>query len=155
FADALSRSDAAKWIESMKEEMRSLQEKGTWTLCKLPRGRKAIGVKWIFKIKHDGRYKSRLVAKGYSQYAGIDFDKTFAPVIRIEIVRILLAFALFRSLKVRHVDAKTAFLNSSADFEIYIEQPEGFICEQFSDLVLLLNKSLYGLKQAPRLWYLL
>ena len=81
--------------------------------------------------------------------------KTFAPVIRIEIVRILLAFALFCGLKVRHIDAKTAFLNSPADFEIYIEQPEGFICEQFPDFVLLLNKSLYGLKQAPRLWYLL
>jgi hypothetical protein len=159
-ADALRRPDAHEWVKAMQEEMKSLEDNKTWTLCELPCNRKCIGTKWVFKTKRDGnnkfqRYKCRLVAKGYSQIAGIDFDKTFAPVVRIESVRALLAFAAFMNLNIIHVDCKTAFLNGNSDLEIYVQQPEGFVSKSYPRKVLRLTKSLYGLKQAPRIWYML
>lgn len=152
--DALRRPDAEKWVKEMKNEMQSLKQKNSWKLCDLPSGRKVIGTKWVFKVKPDGRYQARLVAKGYAQIAGIDFDKMFAPVVRIEFVRCLLSYADFRRLRGRHIDATTAFLNGKSHLQLYIQQPEGFISPQFRQKALLLNKSLYGLKQAPRIWYL-
>ena len=158
--DALRRSDAQNWINAMKEELQSIKDNQTWCLCDLPPGRKYIGTKWVFKMKRDGnnnpmRYKTRLVAKGYSQIAGINFDKTFAPVVRIESIRCLLAFAAFFNLDIKQIDCKTAFLNGNSDLEIYVQQPEGFSSRKYPRKVLRLNKSLYGLKQAPRIWYLL
>ena len=96
-----------------------------------------------------------LVARGFSQIFGIDFDETYAPVVRIDTVRHLLALAAFYGLHILHADAKTVFIDGDSHVEIYIEQPEGFIDPQHPYKVLLLNKSLYGLKQAPRIWYLL
>ena len=114
----------------------------------------------VLKKKRDGndnvtRYKARLVAKGYSQIAGLDFTETFAPVVRIESIRTLLAIAAFYKLYILHADAKTAFLNGNSDLELYVEQPEGFLDRSYPNKVLRLRKSLYGLKQAPRIWYLL
>jgi len=160
YDDALNRSDASQWIQAMNEEMDSIHQNGTWNLEDLPPGRKSIGVKWVFKIKRDAlnnfqRYKARLVAKGYSQVAGLDFDKTFAPVVRIDSIRVLLALSAHLGLHIIHADCKTAFLNGRSDLEIYLQQPEGFISKLYPHKVLRLNKSLYGLKQAPRIWYLL
>ena len=114
----------------------------------------------MFKTKVDGenvlqRYKAKLVVKGYSQVAGIDFDETYAPVIRVKSVRCLFAIATHFDLYIVHADARNAFLNGKNDFELYIKQPEGFPDIRHPNKVLRLNKSLYGTKQAPRIWYLL
>jgi len=160
YQDAMSRSDAEQWQKAMEDEMQSIHDNKTWTLTDLPSGRRCIGTKWVYKIKKDAsnkfqRYKARIVAKGYAQVAGLDFDKTFAPVVRIDSIRLLFAISAFLGLEILHADCKTAFLNGNSDLEIYIQQPEGFISHQYPHKVLLLNKSLYGLKQAPRIWYLL
>ena len=126
----------------------------------LPANRQVISTKWVLKKKRDGnnniiRYKVHVVIKGYSQIAGLDFTETFAPVVRIESIRTLLAIAAFYNLYILHADAKTAFLNGNSDLELYVEQPEGFLDRSYPNKVLRLRKSLYGLKQAPRIWYLL
>src|SRR5271170_2009340 len=144
----------------MLHKMESIVENKMWTLCDLLATRKCIGTKWVFKIKLDGnnnieRYKCRIVAKGYSQIAGLDFNETFASVVRIESVRCLLPYAALEGLHMLHVDCKTQFLNGTSDLELYVQQPEGFIDERYPHKVLRLNKSLYGLKQAPRIRYLL
>ena len=156
YYDAISRPDAQEWIKAMHEELQGLEELNTWVLCKLPVGKKAIGLKWLYKMKVDGtgkfeNYKSRLVAKGYAQIAGLDFDETWAPVVRIESVRTLLAIAAMNGLVIIHMDARHAFLHGDSDFELYVEQPEGFVDQGWPTAVLRLNKSLYGLKQAPRI----
>ena len=109
FYEALRRPGADKWIEAMISEIESIIANKTWTLCDLPLGRSCIGTKWVFKLKLDGnnnveRFKCRIVAKGYSQIAGLDFDKTFAPVVRIESVRCLLALAAYHGLHMLHID---------------------------------------------------
>jgi hypothetical protein len=115
----------------------------------------------VFKVNVDGsnnieRYKCRIVARGFSQVAGLDFDETFAPVVRIESVHCLLAYTVFFGLHLLHIDCKIAkFLNGESDVELYIVQPEGFVDQRYPHKILHLNKSLYGLKQAPRIWYLL
>src|SRR5438046_7720002 len=152
--------DADKWLTAMHAELQSLEDNNTWVLCELPPGRRVMGTKWVFKIKVDAmnileRYKARIVAQGYSQIAGLDFNETWAPVVRIESVRVLLALAALFDLWIIHIDAKTAFLNGSSDVELYVRQPEGFVDQRYPDRVLRLSKSLYGLKQAPRIWYLL
>jgi transposase InsO family protein len=160
YYDAINRPDAQEWIKAMHKEMQGMEDHNTWVLCELPVGKKAIGLKWVFKMKVDGTgklevYKSRLVAKGYVQIAGLDFDETWAPVVRIESVRTLLAIAAMHNLFIAHMDARNAFLHGNCDFELYVEQPEGFVDQGWPTAVLRLNKSLYGLKQAPRIWYLL
>lgn len=115
-AEALSTEQKDKWIEAMNGEMDSLKENNTWTLCELPMGRSAVGSKWEYKIKTDAtgqvcRYKARLVAKGFSQKFGVDYDQVFAPVVRQTTFRLLLSKASIEKLCVRHLDAKTAFLN--------------------------------------------
>jgi Reverse transcriptase (RNA-dependent DNA polymerase) len=123
-------------------------------------GRNVIRTKWVFKVKLDGMnvvecYKARIVAQGFYQVAGLDFEETWAPVVRIESVCMLLAFAALMGFEIIHIDVKTAFLNGDSDVELYIRQPEGFVDKRYPNKVLRLNKSLYGLKQAPRIWYLL
>jgi hypothetical protein len=134
-------------------------QNGTWTLEDLPPGKRAIPLKWVFRIKRDAKgkfekYKCRVVVKGYSQIAGLDFDETFAPVVRIESIRIIFALAATNNLYILHIDCKNAFLHGESDVEIYVTQPEGFVDERFPAKVLHLNRSLYGLKQAPHIWYL-
>ena len=160
YNDAVTCADASKWRKAMEDELQSIEHNKTWELCDLPHGRKCIGSKWVFKVKKDGkgnttRFKARLVAKGYSQLAGVDYDETYAPVVRIESARVLFAIAAFYGLHILQIDAKTAFLNGDSDLELYLEQPEGFIDKRHPNRVLRLRKSLYGLKQAPRIWYLL
>lgn len=146
-----------QWLEAMKEELNSLEHNGTWTLCKLPHESKAIGSKWVFKVKtnQDGSiqcFKARLVAQGFSQKFGKDYDLVFAPVVKQTTYRILLSIAAKQNLIVQHLDAKTAFLNGDLQETIYMKQPPGFIIEGKEDHVCLLRRSLYGLKQSARVW---
>ena len=99
------------------------------------------------------RNKARLVCKGYAQVEGIDFEKTFAPVARLEAIRMFLALAVYKSFKVYQMDVKSAFLNGNLEEKVYIEQPDGFQLGDDSNMVCKLKKALYGLKQAPRAWY--
>jgi len=99
------------------------------------------------------RNKARLVAQGYSQQEGIDYEETFAPVARLEAIRIFLAFAASKGFKLYQMDVKSAFLNGFIEEEVYVKQPPGFESPKFPDRVFKLQKALYGLKQAPRAWY--
>ncbi|GJW52222.1 ribonuclease H-like domain, reverse transcriptase, RNA-dependent DNA polymerase [Tanacetum coccineum] len=146
-----------KWIEAMEIELDSINKNNTWTLTTLPTNHKAIGLKWVFKTKRDAKgeiikYKARLVAKGYVQEQGIDFDEVFAPVARIETVRLILALAAYHGWQVHHLDVKSAFLHGDLKEEVYVTQPEGFIQQGNSGKVYKLTKALYGLRQAPRAW---
>ncbi|GJX59588.1 zinc finger, CCHC-type containing protein [Tanacetum coccineum] len=146
-----------KWIEAMEIELDSINKNNTWTLTTLPPDQKAIGLKWVFKTKRDAegkiiKYKARLVAKGYVQEQGIDFDEVFAPVARIETVRLILALAAHHGWQVHHLDVKSAFLHGDLKEEVYVTQPEGFVQQGNSGKVYKLTKALYGLRQAPRAW---
>ncbi|GJZ80177.1 zinc finger, CCHC-type containing protein [Tanacetum coccineum] len=149
--------DKSDWVNAMKEELSSIERNNTWKLVELPKGRKAIGLKWVYKVKRDpnGRilkYKARIVAKGYVQKQGIDYDEVFAPVARIETVRVILALAGSSGWWVHHLDVKSAFLNGRLEEEVYVMQPEGFEKRNEASKVYKLSKALYGLKQAPRAW---
>jgi type II secretory pathway pseudopilin PulG len=153
---ALAGVEAAEWKVAMKEEMDSLEEQETYVLTPLPKGKKLVGVKWVLvkKLKPDGtiaKFKGRLVAKGFSQREGIDFDATYAPVGSYTSARALLALAAAEDMELLQLDVKNAFLHGIIDKEIYIAQPEGF--EDGTSRVCLLRKALYGLKQSPLLWY--
>ena len=155
--EAISSPEKSQWEKAMKTEMQSLRENEVWDLVKLPKGRKAIGSKWVYKIKTgpDGlieRYKARLVAQGFSQKYGDDYDETFCPVVRLESLRALIALAVQKGLKLHQVDVTTAFLNGELEEEVYMKQPEGFITDGKDHLVCKLKKSIYGLKQSPRCW---
>jgi hypothetical protein len=99
------------------------------------------------------RNKSRLVAQGFSQKEGIDYEETFAPVARLEAIRILLVFSVAKGFKLHHMDVKSAFLNGVLEEEVYVRQPPGFESEKYHHRVYKLRKALYGLKQTPRAWY--
>lgn len=146
------------WRLAMEGEINSIEKNGTWKLTELPVGKKVIDLKWVYKIKKnaDGeviKYKARLVAKGYVQEHGIDYEEVFAPVTRLETVRLLLALAAKNGWQVHHLDVKTAFLNGDISEEVYVSQPMGFVKNGQEKLVYKLFKALYGLKQAPRAWY--
>nr|GEV48220.1 retrovirus-related Pol polyprotein from transposon TNT 1-94 [Tanacetum cinerariifolium] len=143
------------WIDAMQEELNQFYRNKVWTIVALPYGKIAIGSKWVFrnkKDKHDTttKNKARLVAQGYSQEEGIDYDETFTPMARIEAIRIFLAFATYVNFKVYQMDFKSAFLNGKLKEEVYVKQPPGFESSEFPDYVCKLDKALYGLKQAPR-----
>ncbi|CAI7851011.1 unnamed protein product [Closterium sp. NIES-54] len=154
---ALESSDAEEWKKAMESELKSIEENGTWELVGLPKGRKAITSKWLFKIKSnaDGkieRYKSRFVAKWYQQKEKVDYKELFAPVVRATTLRTLLVGAAIKGWVVKQMDVTTAFLNGVLEEEIFMAHPEGF--DDGSGRVLKLKNTLYGLKQAPRQWYL-
>ena len=141
----------------MGAEIASIKRNKTWSLVQLPRNRKPIGLKWVFKTKRDptGRimkHKARIVAKGYVQKYGIDYDEVFALVARIETVRVILALAGSNGWGVHHLDVKSAFLNGRLEEEVYVTQPGGFEKKCERNKVYKLSKALYGLKQAPRAW---
>ena len=111
--------------------MKAIESNDTWTLVTRPPNQKTIGLKWVYKLKKDTegaivKYKARLVAKGYVQRQGVDYDEVFAPVARIETVRVLLALAAQEDWKVHHMDVKSAFLNGDLTEEVYVEQPLGY-----------------------------
>ncbi|GKB62455.1 putative ribonuclease H-like domain-containing protein [Tanacetum coccineum] len=133
-------------------------KKKVWTLVDLPYGKRAIGTKWVYRNKKDERgivvrNKARLVAQGYTQEEGIDYDEVFAPVARIEAIRLFLAYASFMNFVVYQMDVKSAFLYGKIEEEVYVYQPPGFEDPEFPDRVYKVEKALYGLHQAPRAWY--
>ncbi|KAK1632003.1 hypothetical protein QYE76_006318 [Lolium multiflorum] len=154
--EALEDSD---WVEAMHEELNNFKRNKVWTLVEKPKEcRNVIGTKWIFKNKQDEfgnivRNKARLVAQGFSQVEGIDFGETYAPVARLESIRILLAYASHHNFKLQQMDVKSAFLNGPLHEEVYVKQPPGFEDLNFPNHVYKLDKALYGLKQAPRAWF--
>lgn len=156
FNEAMNSKQREHWKIAMNEELESIKNNGTWTLTDLPSNRKSIGSKWVFKVKlgENGnvvRYKARLVAQGFTQKFGVDYDEVFAPVARSTSLRILLSIAGKRNYIAKHFDVKTAFLNGNLDEEIYMRQPPGY---KTNGKVYKLHKSLYGLKQAARVWNL-
>ncbi|KAG7553078.1 Zinc finger CCHC-type superfamily [Arabidopsis thaliana x Arabidopsis arenosa] len=158
FDEALEDEHKDEWHDAMGDEMDSFAENHTFELVKLPKGKKALLNKWVYKIKHDEtslspRYKARLVVKGYGQKKGIDYDEIFSPVVKMSSIRVVLGLAASLDLEVEQMDVKTAFLHGDLEEEIYMVQPEGFMKKGKEDLVCRLKKSLYGLKQAPRQWY--
>ena len=155
--EALSSDYADDWKRAADSEYEALIKNHTWELVELPSGRNAIGCKWVFKVKYDcegrvERFKGRLVAKGYAQKYGIDYDETFSPVVRFSSIRALLAYAVQNDMLIHQMDVITAFLNGKLEEEIYMEQPDGYIQPGQEHLVCKLQKSLYGLKQSPRCW---
>ena len=142
----------------MEEEMRAIRDNETWELATLPAGRKAIGLKWVYRVKRDptgnvDKHTARLVAKGYVQRQGVDFEEVFALVARMETVRLLLALAAHSGWEVHHMDVKSAFLNGDLTEEVYVDQPPGYEVAGQEGKVLRLHKALYGLHEAPRAWY--
>uniref|UniRef100_A0A251VGU8 Putative zinc finger, CCHC-type n=1 Tax=Helianthus annuus TaxID=4232 RepID=A0A251VGU8_HELAN len=156
-----SLADANKemrWREAMDREMESIKKNDTWELVDPPKDQKPIGVKWIYKTKYDehgnvDKYKARLVVKGYNKKYGVDYQDVFAPVIRFDTVRLILALAARNKWYLHQMDVKTSFLNGDLNERVYIEQPEGYIKLGEEQKVCHLKKALYGLKQAPGAWY--
>ncbi|GJV14797.1 retrovirus-related pol polyprotein from transposon TNT 1-94 [Tanacetum coccineum] len=155
YKDALTQ---ACWIEAMQEELHEFERLEVWELVPPPDKAFVITLKWIYKVKLDElggilKNKARLVARGYRQEEGIDFEESFAPVARLEAIRIFLAFAAHMNMVVYQMDVKTAFLNGNLREEVYVSQPDGFVDPDKPNYVYKLKKALYGLKQAPRAWY--
>jgi hypothetical protein len=152
--DALRDPD---WVVAMQEELNNFTRNEVCHLVPRP-NQNVVGTKWVFRNKQDEhgvvtRNKARLVAKGYSQVEGLDFDETYAPVARLESIRILLAYATYHGFKLYQMDVKSAFLNGPIKEEVYVEQPLGFKDSEYPSHVYKLSKALNGLKQAPRAWY--
>jgi len=158
YAEAMLSEDKDKWEEAIASEIQSLEENETWTTVDLPPGKKALTSRWIFRLKKDmfgaiTKYKARLVIRGFLQQAGIDYDEIFAPVVRMEALRVLLALVCIEDLEAHAMDIHTAFLNGTVEEDIYMVIPEGMINKMNRGKVFKLLKSLYGLKQAPRAWH--
>ncbi|GJX55408.1 putative ribonuclease H-like domain-containing protein, partial [Tanacetum coccineum] len=145
-------------VDLKQEELLQFKLQEVWTLVELPNGKRAIGTKWVFRNEKDKRgivikNKARLVAQGYTQKEGIDYDEVFAPVARIEAIRLFLAYASFKDFMVYQMDVKSAFLYGKIEEEVYVCQPPGFENPDFPDRVYKVEKALYGLHQTPRAWY--
>ncbi|KAJ3473640.1 hypothetical protein NLI96_g12898 [Meripilus lineatus] len=154
-AEAQARSDWPEWESAMKAEMSQLHQLHTYSLEDLPSDRKAVGCRWVFAVKRDAdgkiiKYKARLVAQGFSQIPGQDFSATFAPVMRLESFRALLAIAAVLDWEIHQMDVVGAYLNSDLDESIFMKQPPGF--SDGTSRVCHLFKAIYGLKQAGRAW---
>ena len=128
-------------------------ENQTWNLVKLPEGHSIVGCKWVFRVKYDevNYFKGRLVAHGFSQRHGVDYEEIFSPVVHLSSIRTLLAFAAKKKLHVHHMDVVSAFLNGDLE-EIYMKKPLGYVQLGKENLVCKLQKSIYGLKQSPCCW---
>lgn len=155
YEDAMASPFRVKWQAAMQAEYESLLHNGVWILVERPLDKNVVKCKWVYKIKQDtsgnfDKYKARLVARGFSQKPGIDFNETFSPVVRHSTMRILFNLANELEMDIEHIDVTTAFLHSELKEEIFMEQPMGY--KNDSNKVCLLQKSIYGLKQASRVW---
>ena len=147
-----------EWKAAILEEISALEKNKTWELSELPSGKRAVGCKWIFTIKHEAdgsveRFKARLVAKGFTQAYGINYQETFAPVAKLNTVRVLLSLASNLDWPLYQLDVKNAFLNGDLEEEVYMDIPPGIESPATANRVCKLKKSLYGLKQSPRAWF--
>jgi hypothetical protein len=153
--DALMDID---WVNAMHDELNNFTRNQVWELVERPKNYNVISTRWVFRNKQDQegivvRNKARLVAQGYTQVEGLDFRETYAPVARLEAIRILLAYACAHNIKLYQMDVKSAFLNEYINELVYVEQPPNFEDDKKPNHVYKLKKALYGLKQAPRAWY--
>ena len=144
-----------KWEAVMKTELAQLEKMGMWKLVSLPTNRKPMGCHWVFSVKLDKdgnltQFKARLIAKGYSQIPGQDFDQTFTPVMRLDSLRNMITIAVIHDLDMSILDVKSAYLHGDLDKTIYMQQPEAF--HDGTSCVCLLVHSLYRLKQSGRAW---
>ncbi|KAJ4714843.1 Retrovirus-related Pol polyprotein from transposon TNT 1-94 [Melia azedarach] len=159
YKEAVTCTESTQWLAAMGDEMESLHKNQTWELTKRPRDRKIITCKWVYKKKEgetsvEGiKYKARVVARGFTQREGVDYNEIFSPVVRHTSIRVLLAIVTHQDLELEQLDVKTAFLHGELEEEIYMTQPDGFQVPGKEDYVCKLKKSLYGLKQSPRQWY--
>ncbi|GJZ24296.1 retrovirus-related pol polyprotein from transposon TNT 1-94 [Tanacetum coccineum] len=150
--------DPSRSIDAIQEEIHEFERLEVWELVPCPDNVFLIKLKWIYKVKTDEsggvlKNKARLVAQGFKQEEGIDFEESFAPVDRIEAIHIFIAYAAHKNMTIYQMDVKTAFLNSKLKEEVYVSQPEEFVDKDNPSHVYKLKKALYGLKQAPRAWY--
>ncbi|GKE70281.1 retrovirus-related pol polyprotein from transposon TNT 1-94 [Tanacetum coccineum] len=146
------------WIDAMQEEIHEFERLQVWELVSYPYKVMLIKLKWIYKVNTDkfGRViknKARLVAQGFRQEEGIEFEESLASVVRIESIRIFVANATNKNMTIYQMSVKTAFLNGELKEKVYVSQPEGFVNHDNLSHVYKLKKALYGLKQAPRAWY--
>ena len=158
YKQAIYSPQAASWKDAMQRELVSVDDTGTWKEVVTPPGRRLVGSKWVFKTKRDAsgniaKFKARIVAQGFSQIEGIDYDDTFSPVARLTSLRLLLAITAIEDLQLHQMDADTAFLNGTLEEEIYMAFPPGYVQTNPKSTGLRLIKSLYGLKQSPRVWW--
>jgi hypothetical protein len=157
YKEAISSPVSSDWVKAMSAEVEELERQNTWDILKLPEGRKALGGRWVYKIKRDKynnilKYKARWVVQGFNQVEGIDYLETFSTVCRPETYRILFILAVNQGWNLLQYDVKNAFIHAKIDTEIYIQIPTGFNKEvNNTSKVCKLNKALYGLKQSPRL----
>ena len=154
YKQAVSCPDSARWVQAMEEELKSHSINGTWKPEDCPRDQSPITAKWVFAIKTDEnnkpiRYKARLVARGFQQHEGVDYDETFAPVTKMKSVKLLLSLAATLNLEIKQLDFDTAFLNAPLSHKVYMKLPPG---SGDPGSVVRLVKSLYGLKQAGHDW---
>ena len=152
--EALNGEQSSQWREATESEYSSLLKNDTWDP---PEGKNVVSPRWVLKVKRDenssvNRFKARLVAQGYSQVKGVDYDEVFSPMAQNTSVKSLLALANAHDLEIHQMDVKTAFLNGSLDCEICMSQPEGFVDPDRPNHVCKLKKSIYGLKQSARCW---
>ncbi|KAM0026098.1 putative RNA-directed DNA polymerase [Helianthus debilis subsp. tardiflorus] len=150
--------ESKNWKDAMEAEMEALLKNNTWERCALPPGKKPMGCRWVFIIKHktDGtieRYKARLVAKGYTQTYGIDYSETFSPVAKIDTIRVLFSIAANEGWPLHQLDVKNVFLHGELKEEVFMEAQPGFTENFNTDEVCRLKRALYGLKQSPRAWF--
>jgi hypothetical protein len=158
YNDIAQLVEKEEWYAATDAEIASLIEHDTWKLVPPPSDRKAIKCKWVFRIKTDAdgnvtRYKARLCACGYSQIHGLDYKEIYAPVVRGESLRLMLAIVASRDMELHQMDVVTAFLNGNLEETIYMNQPPGYVDPEKPNYVCSLHKNLYGLKQAPRVWH--
>lgn len=156
--EALNGPESTFWRASMKEELKSFEDNDAWELVEHPQDSSVIQCRWVFKKKYDSennvRYRARLVAKGFSQQAGVDFHETFSPVLRYSTLRLLFAVAAKLQLAISHLDVTTAFLNGILNETVYMKKPVTFECDDTNNnKVLKLKRAIYGLKQSSRAWY--
>jgi hypothetical protein len=157
YKEAAESKDREKWMEAMKSEINSIRDNKVGELVKLPTGRRPIQSKWVYALKKNSngeiiRFKARLVAMGFRQKYGVDYNHTFSPVVRFDIFRLLCSLAARYDWEIHQIDVDTAFLNGVLEEDIYLSQPEGFEDKEKPHLVIKLKKALYGLKQAGRVW---
>ena len=140
FIEAMEDEHKKEWMEAMQDEMDSLHENQTFELVKLPKGKRTLKNKWVYRIKQEEhilhpRYKAKLVVKGFNQRKGIDFNEIFSPVVKMTSIRVILGLAASLNLEVEQMDVKIAFLHGNLEEEIYMEQPKGFVEKGKEDYV--------------------
>ena len=156
YNEAMASPDAPEWLAACKEEMRTWKDLDVYDIVPQPKGRKVIGSKWAFRVKRgpDGsiqKHKARIVAQGFTQVEGIDFDQTFTPVAKFSSLRTVFALATKHDLELHQMDVKAAYLNTDLKEDLYMEASPGF--EIPEGHVLKLKKGVYGMKQGGRVWY--